>query len=164
MQTHKRFLSLLKWAFVFFAVAFMAIYFRTYALHGGLSLSFRSPGSIARDVVDQAMRAQVEKALAKNLPQVPGPERDHLVALQVERLKKEDSAQYKQAVQNVAAGIERTRHARQPYLLEADPYHFFSQTEHLLATGRIADVTRGGQYFQPLMRAPHGHWEPCLLH
>jgi len=164
MQTQNRFLPLLKWALVFFAIAFVAIYFRTYALHGGLSLSFRSPGSIARDVVDQAMKTQVERALVKNLPRVSGPERDQLVSLQIERLKKEEGAQYQQVVQNVAASIERTRHARQPYLLEADPYHFFSQTEHLLVTGRIASVTRGGQYFQPLMRAPHGHWEPCLLH
>ena len=164
MLTQNRFLPLLKWAWIFLAIAFLAIYFRTYALHGGLSLSFRSPEAIARDAVDQAMKEQVQKTLQKNLPKVSGPQRDQLVSLQIERLKKEEKAQYQQAVQNMAAGIEKTRHARQPYLLEADPYHYFYQTERLLATGRIADVRKAGQYFQPLMRAPHGHWEPCLLH
>ncbi len=164
MQIQNRFFPLLKWLVVFLAIVFMAIYFRTYVLHGGLSLSFRSPKSIARDVVDQAMMAQVQKALAKNLPQVPGPERDQLVSLRVEFLKKEEPTQYLQAVQNVAAGIERTRHGKQPYLLEADPYHYLYQTERLLSTGRIADIKKNGQYFQPLMRAPHGHWETCSLH
>jgi dolichyl-diphosphooligosaccharide--protein glycosyltransferase len=164
MQIQNRLIPFLKWMLVFLAISFLALYFRTYALHGGLSLSFRSPESIARDVVDQAMRTQVQKSLERDLPLISSSERDRLVSLRVQRLKEDDQAQYRQAIQNVAAGIEKTRHMRQPYLLEADPYHYLYQTERLLTTGRIADVKKGGQYLQPLMRAPHGHWEAYSFH
>ncbi len=164
MQIRNRLIPLLKWTLVFLVMAYGAVYFRTYMLHGGLALSFRSSQSLAREAVDQSMRSQIQKALEKNLPQIPAAERDLLVSLQVERLKKEDQAQYRQAVQNMADSIEKTRRARPRYLLEADPYHYLYQTERLLTTGRIADTQRGGQYLQPLMRAPHGHWEAYSLH
>lgn len=164
MQAKRSFIPFLKFFAVLFIIGFLAVYFRTYGVHGGPFLSFRSSEAIARDYVDRAMKAQIQSAIEKSDPRISSQEGERLALLQTERLKRENKDQYDQAVRSAEGSIEKKRHARQRYLLEADPYHYFYQTERLLETGRIADVKRAGQYLHPLMRAPHGHWEPYSLH
>ena len=50
------------------------------------------------------------------------------------------------------------------YLLESDPYDFYNLTENIVHTGRIAAVIKGSKYFNPLMCAPFGCWQPFTLH
>ena len=50
------------------------------------------------------------------------------------------------------------------YLLESDPYDFYNLTENIVHKGRIADVIKGSKYFNPLMGAPFGLWQPFTLH
>ena len=167
MQDRKRLFSFIRQALVFLAVGFLALYFRTYSFHGGPSLAFRSSESIARQIVDQGMKDQVRSALAKDLPQLSAPEKARLASLQIKRLKQTDQTAYENAVKSATLGIERLRYeriSRSRYLLEADPYHYYYQTERLLETGRIADLNKAGKSLQPLMRAPHGHWEVWSLH
>lgn len=156
--------SHLKFLVIFFVLGFLALYFRTYQIHGGPLISFRSSNSFARDVVDRAMKEQILNVIKKNESRLPPLEIERLAVLQVERLKNENHLQYEQAVRNAEAHIREKRNEKPKYLLEADPYHYFHQTERLFETGRIADVKRAGEYLQPLMRAPYGHWEPINLH
>lgn len=167
MQDRKHLFIFLKGALVFLAVGFLAIFFRTYSLHGGSLLPLRSSESIAREIVERGMRDQVGNALVKDLPQLSGSEKNRLADLQVKRLKQTEQASYENAVRAAAKDIDRVRYERSlgsRYLLEADPYHYFYQTERLLETGRISDINRGGKSLQLLMRAPHGHWEVWSLH
>ncbi|MBF0512318.1 MAG: hypothetical protein HQL13_08355, partial [Candidatus Omnitrophica bacterium] len=50
------------------------------------------------------------------------------------------------------------------YLLESDPYDFYNLTENIIAKGRIADTIKASKYFNPLMCAPFGMWQPFTLH
>jgi len=50
------------------------------------------------------------------------------------------------------------------YLLESDPYDFYNLTENIVKTGRIADIVKGSKYFNHLMCAPFGCWQPFTLH
>lgn len=164
MPAKRSFVASLRFWVALFVIGYLAIYFRTYSIHGGLSLSFRSADSIARELVDRALKTQIQGVIEKSDPRIPPQERERLALLQAERLKVENREQYEQTVRSAVRDIDQKRRARQRYLLEADPYHYFYQTERLLETGRIADVKKAGQYFHPLMRAPHGHWGTYSLH
>ena len=167
MQDRKRLFFFISQSLVFLAVGFLAVYFRTYSLHGGAFLAFRSSESMAHEIVDQGMKDQVWRALAKDLPQLSDPEKARLAGLQIKRLKQTEQASYESAVKKVMLNIDRARCERSlgtRYLLEADPYHYLYQTERLLETGRISDFNKAGKSLQPLMRAPHGHWEAWSLH
>ena len=167
MQDQKRIISFIRQALIFLAVGFLAVYFRTYALHGGVVQAFRSSESLGREAVDQGIKEQVTRTLARDLPQLSDSERARLAGLQIKRLKQTEKASYDDAVKNATRSIDKVRYERSlgsRYLLEADPYHYFYQTERLLETGRISDRYKAGKYLQPLMRAPYGHWEVWSLH
>jgi len=161
-----RFIFSLKMLVAFIAISLIAIYFRTYPLHGGIFLALRSSESIARGIVEEGMRGQIGAVFEQNFPQLSAEERGRLVYLQIERLKQENRAQYEEALRQTKAGVERARGTvrKMTYLLEADPYHYFYQAEKLLEEGPFKNPVKDGKIFQPLMRFPHGHWEPILLH
>lgn len=164
MRARRSLVPLLKFLGVFITIGLLSLYFRTYGVHGGPLLSFRSSHSIARDLVGRAMRTQIQNAIEKSEPRISPQERERLASVQAERLKLENKESYEQAVLNTARDIEKRRHARPRYLLEADPYHYLHQTERLLEGDRTARVRKAGQCFYPLMRAPHGYWGPCSVH
>lgn len=163
----ERLSALITKALIFLAVGFLAVYFRTYALHGGIDQMLRSPGSLGRAVVDQGIRDQLRNSLEKVFPKLDAREKARLADLQLTRLKRTEQASYENTVKKAVQEIDRTRYKRfstTRYLLEADPYHYLYQTERLLETGRISVLSKDGKYLQPLMRAPHGHWEVWSLH
>ena len=165
MRDPKRAFRFLKYSLVLFVIAFLAVYFRTYSLHGGPGIPFRSSASLARQLVDRGIRDQLRSSLQKQFPQISPSERERAVDLQVQKLKSADRANYEAAVKNALLNITRSRTGGgYHYLLEADPYYFFGQTEKLLETGRIADTRRDGKYLEPLREAPHGHWTEILFH
>jgi len=150
---------------ILLVLAFLAIYFRTYSLHGGPSVSLRSQDSIARQIVDRGLRAQVRSAVEKQFSKLPISERERLTDLQVQNLKSGDHENYERTVKSTLLNITNVRTGGgYHYLLEADPYYFFGQTEKLLQTGRIAELQRGGKYLEPLREAPHGHLTEILFH
>ncbi|HOW59982.1 MAG TPA: STT3 domain-containing protein [Candidatus Omnitrophota bacterium] len=165
MEFSKRTYSFLKSLLIILAISFLAIYFRTYSIHGGIAWLFRSTESEARRIVDQGLKTQLQDALKKSYPQLSDTARMQMAALQFEKVKINEHIQYENAVAKAKSNLDQTRRAgKRTYLLEADPYHYFYLTEQLLKTGHVSDTVRAGLSFQPLMRAPHGHWEPFLLH
>jgi dolichyl-diphosphooligosaccharide--protein glycosyltransferase len=162
MQDPKRTSFFMLKVLAFLVMAFLAVYFRTYSLHGGPSLS---PASLARQIVDRGIRDQVGLSLQKQFPQLSNSEREKMADLQARKLESEDRVHYEAAVKNALSNIRFSRTGGgYRYLLEADPYYFFGQTEKLLETGRIADTRREGKYLEPLREAPHGHWTEILFH
>jgi len=150
--------------FFFLLVAFLGVYFRTYSLHGGPRLAFRSSESLARDVVDRSMAGQIEAAIEKRSPGLSVPERKQLAELQIRRSRTEDRLKYEDAVRKAVSSVERARKGDYRYLLEADPYYFLRQTERLLDEGKDPRPRKGGKRLDWFMRAPHGHWSVFLLH
>jgi len=50
------------------------------------------------------------------------------------------------------------------YLLESDPYYFYYLTQNIVEHGRMAETIKGSKYFDPLMNAPWGFWQPMTYH
>jgi len=51
-----------------------------------------------------------------------------------------------------------------PYLLASDSYYYLSLTNRILEKGSISEFVRANKYFNELMLAPNGQWEPLSLH
>ena len=106
------------------------------------------------------------KEIVSEAPTMPPALANHLAEEKLNETLHKDN-------QKVMAVIEKTtiELANQPgappqkiYLLESDPYDFYNLTENIVNTGRIADVIKGSKYFNPLMCAPFGCWQPFTLH
>ncbi len=146
-------------------LAVLALFFRTYSLHGGPALIFRSSEGLAREAVDRRLGAQIRATLEKNLPELPTEERRKMAELQSQRLKVEDRSNYEAVVKKTVQNMDKMRSGEgYRYLLEADAYYFLLQTKKLLEKGRIAESYQGGRYMETSMRGPHGHWTVILLH
>lgn len=147
------------------AVSFLAIYFRTYAIHGGPSLQFGSPRTIARKVVENRIKDQLSKTRAQEIAGASALEREKILAELAKQGIQKDPAQYNAAIETVARSIPKgvPWDWRLKYLSEADPYHYLYQTEQVLETGQ-SGARKAGKVLNPLGLAPNGSWEPFLLH
>lgn len=164
MQDRQRLFFFIGQTFLFLAVAFLAVYFRTYSLHGGPSLAFRSSESLARDVIDRNVKGQVRETVMKNFPAMTVSEKERLIELQYQRLKSEASSDYEETVLKATSNLETARKNRYRYLLEADPYYFFRLTETLIEKSRISEFRKRGKFLDWFKRAPHGQWTVFLIH
>ena len=79
------------------------------------------------------------------------------------RTKKKKSAR---AIDELSQKLDRELpHSRKhPYLQEIDSYYYYSLTDNILKTGSIGPQIRGSKYFNPLMLAPSGYWDPLKIH
>lgn len=156
-----------KWT-VFLVIGILAIFFRTYSLHGGPFMMFRDSETMARELIDREMRGQIGSALEKKVPGISDADKKSWVDHQLRNLSEiGGDERYEAAVRRSEDLIERVRKENwlgPRYLLEADPYHYLYQVEKILTDGFLTENFRSGRYFHPLMRAPHGHWGEALLH
>ncbi|MFH0984088.1 MAG: STT3 domain-containing protein [Candidatus Omnitrophota bacterium] len=146
-------------------VSFFAIYFRTYAIHGGPFLHFGSPREIAKRVVENRIKDQLSKTPKREITEASEREREKKLAELAEQAIRKDPVQYNAAIETVAQSLSKgvPWSWRLKYLSEADPYHYLYQTEQVLETGQ-SGARRSWKVLSPLGMAPVGFWEPFLLH
>jgi len=146
-------------------VSFLAVYFRTYVIHGGPLLQFSSARTIAQKIVEARIIEQLSKTMGQEVPGASATERENQLTLLAKQEIQKDPVQYNAAVETVARGIIKPVPWvwRLKYLSEADPYHYLYQTEQVLETGQ-SGVRKSGKVLNPLGLAPVGSWEPFLLH
>ncbi len=146
-------------------LAGLAIYFRTYFLHGGPDYMFRSADNLARTSIDNAMTAQVLTQLKNEQPNAATDVLKKVADTKVKELKAKESEKYKQVVEDASKRLQKLKDgSNYRYLLEADGYYFLRLTERILKTGKIADEVKGGQYLDELKRGPKGSWTQISLH
>lgn len=159
---------------VFAAAAVLAagIYFRTYALHP--LRAGETPGVLARRAVEKSLSEQIRKAVDQEFSSISPEARQRLAEERARQIMEADKAGFEGAVRNAEESLRqnmpagpRARWASRSgrhYLLEADPYYFYYQTQKILETGRVSDQIKNGRFFNPLQSAPKGYWPPFNLH
>ena len=112
-----------KWA-VFLVIGILAIFFRTYSLHGGPFMMFRDSETMARELIDREMRGQIGSALEKKVPGISDADKKSWVDHQLRNLAETGGDErYEAAVRRSENLIERVREENwlgPRYLLEAD--------------------------------------------
>jgi len=99
-------------------------------------------------------------------PTMPPPLANQLAEEKLNATIHTDNHEFLAAIDRVTDGLMNQPGAppQKIYLLESDPFDFYNLTENIVNTGRIAEIIKGSKYFNPLMVAPFGYWQPFTLH
>lgn len=120
---------------------------------------------LATVVVHAHFKQQVQSYVESAYPGLSARQKDTLTQRNYRRLLRQDPTRIQQMIdegtqQLLANGLAKNT----GYLLEADSYHFYGLTEKIRDTGSLSTAVKAGRYFEPLMLAPEGKWEPFSLH
>jgi hypothetical protein len=112
------------------------------------------------------LRKKVDYLIDQRYPFLSTLEKKRLATTQFDKLVSEDSAKLRKAIYNTARQVEQTlpKTNKPPYLQASDSYYYYALTQKILETGKISQQIRGSKYFNDLMEAPLGYWEPLNLH
>jgi len=106
------------------------------------------------------------KQIVSQAPGMPPALADHLADEKLNETMHNENQKVMDMIDRVTVSLANQPGAgpQKIYLLESDPYDFYNLTENIVNKGRIADVIKGSKYFNPLMCAPFGAWQPFTLH
>ncbi len=121
--------------------------------------------SLAKEVVQNYWRQQIGQSIKATSPNLNNLQKKKLTELKTREFIKNNPQIINSMIENGITELSKNDAYRpNPFLLEADSYHFYGLTENILETGSISPKIKDGKYFNPLMLAPLGKWEPVSLH
>ncbi|MDE1920658.1 MAG: hypothetical protein KGJ09_04535 [Candidatus Omnitrophica bacterium] len=161
MNTKK--FKLWPWAAAWLILAVLSCYIRLWPLRAHLWDDSRDQATL---MVVYKIKQTFLQQILNAAPNIPAGIAENLAEQKLNETLHDQNQKVMAAIDKVTAGL-----ARQPgappekiYLLESDPYDFYYLTQNIVKTGRIAAVIKGSKYFNPLMCAPFGYWQPFTLH
>jgi dolichyl-diphosphooligosaccharide--protein glycosyltransferase len=152
------------WA-VFLLLLAVGVYFRTYEFHPQKVPSVQVYRSAAEKFVTEQIRQQIIHNLEAVAPGLSPSEKEKAATEKVREVLRADKENFDNAVEKLLLGMpkqEKPKYSRH-YLLEADPYHYFDQTQEILKTGAPGKI-KDNKYFDPMRVVPKGYWTPINLH
>ncbi|MFA5060343.1 MAG: STT3 domain-containing protein [Candidatus Omnitrophota bacterium] len=148
---------------IFLSSAAIGVYFRLYPFLNYTSSAASEKASL---LVVTRLKSATQHDIQKKFPQMPPSQQNQIAEEEFNKLVRKNKANVRLSIDKMAKEIDLTETDRDngPYLLEADPYYYFSLTRNIVRTGKIADTIKGSKYLNKLMLAPTEHWEPFTLH
>ncbi|OGX06701.1 MAG: hypothetical protein A2Z88_09490 [Omnitrophica WOR_2 bacterium GWA2_47_8] len=127
--------------------------------------SFESSEKAALYVIDQ-VRNRVINDIDRNAPNISPAEKNRLIKKNFDHIIKHEHRRVLDTIQQVAKTLDLKlqRTLNFPYLLASDSYYYLALTQTIAETGRLSEHIKGSKYFNPLMLAPLGFWEPINLY
>ncbi len=141
----------------------LGIYLRLYTLRNNVSHENTEKATLT---VINSLRNSAYQAVKKFNPALPEAQRQILAKKQFDAVLHNEAPQVRETIDRVALEIQaHDPSGKNPfYLPEADSYYYYNLTENIVKTGAISPKIKASKYFNPLMNAPHGYWEPLNLH
>ena len=111
-------------------------------------------------------RHEITAQVNRHLPDMPADQKEQLIQTRINELLHENPDQARRAIQRLARQLDRKdKTARRiPYLLASDSFYYLRQTQKIIEQGSVSSKIKGSKYFNEMMLAPEGHWEPLNLH
>ena len=98
-------------------------------------------------------------------PQIPLNIAERMAEEKLNETLRKESSKVREAIEKVNRQMFLASHKpANIYLLESDPFYFYYLTQNIVKHGRMADIVKGSKYFDPLMNAPFGFWQPMTYH
>lgn len=144
-------------------VSGLAIHLRLYTLEHHASNESEDRAAL---IVLGNIRKTVTDAVEKNDPRLPPLAKQQAIKQQFDLILRNEGPKVRQTIERVTKELEQQAPSgsRTFYLMEADSFYYYNLTENILRTGKLSEQIRGSKYFNPLMMAPEGYWEPLNLH
>jgi len=138
-------------------------YFRFYPLKTYASSGSSEKASL---LVIGNIRKSVAVAVERNFPNLPPLEKKKIIKEQFDNILRNEKDNVRDTIAKLSRNLDQGASPRRatPYLLASDSYYYYGLTEKILTTGKLSDKIKGSKYFNDLMAAPVGFWEPLNLH
>ncbi len=149
--------------FVAFIIAIsIGIYFRLYPI---TKYALGNDEEKATILVLSQLRNQVNAEINAKSPEMPAYQKEILSKKLFNELLSKNKDKIRDSISIVSKKIEnQVVDDNKKYLLASDSFYYYSLTNNLLKTGKIANKVKGSKYLNELMLAPLGHWEPLNFH
>ncbi len=159
-KKHKEFLV---YTFLWLIAVTVGINVRLYPLK---NFSTDETSTQASLLVLSRLKAQVTQQVELAYPQRSAQEKEIIAKKLLAELIHKEKAHLRESINKVATELQKSGRspAAKTYLLESDPFLYYGLTENILNTGKMSEQIKGSKYFNELMLAPKGHWEPLNLH
>lgn len=141
----------------------LGIYLRLYTLRNNVSHENAEKATLT---VINSIKNSAYKQVEKSNPALSPSEKQLLAKKQFDAILHTQGPKVRETIDRVARQIQdNDPSGKTPfYLPEADSYYYYNLTENIVTTGTISPQIKASKYFNPLMNAPHGYWEPLNLH
>jgi len=151
------------WAVAWLILAILSCYIRLYPLRSHMWDDARDQATLL--VIYHIKQTLLQQIMAE-APNMPPALANNMAEEKLNETIHTQNQKFKEAIEKTSISLADQPGAppQRIYLLESDPYDFYNLTENIVKTGRIADTIKGSKYFNPLMRAPFGLWQPFTLH
>jgi len=151
------------WIAAWLLLAILCTYIRLYPLRSHMWDDAHEQATIL--VIYHIKQTFLQQILSQQ-PTMSPALANHLAEERLNETLRTENQKVTQAIEKgtIALASQPGAGAQKIYLLESDPYDFYNLTENIVAHGRIADTIKGSKYFNPLMCAPFGCWQPFTLH
>ncbi len=141
----------------------LGIYLRLYTLRNNVSHENTEKATLT---VINSIKNSAYQTIKKTNPTLTEAQKQILAKKQFDAILHNDAPKVRETIDRVARQIQdHDLSGKNPfYLPEADSYYYYNLTENIVTSGKISTQIKGSKYFNPLMNAPHGYWEPLNLH
>jgi dolichyl-diphosphooligosaccharide--protein glycosyltransferase len=152
-----------QWAAAWLILAILSCYIRLYPLRSHMWDDAHEQATLL--VIYHIKQTFLQQILSE-APNMPPALANHMAEEKLNETIHTDNQKFKEAIEKTTIALAHQPGAapQKIYLLESDPYDFYNLTENIVNKGRIADIIKGSKYFNPLMCAPFGFWQPFTLH
>ena len=156
-------LKLWPWVVAWLLLAILSTYIRLYPLRSHMWDDAHERATL---LVIYNIKQTFLKQILSQMPTMPPPLANHIAEEKMNETLHTENQKVTEAINKVTLLLANQPDAGEQkiYLLESDPFDFYNLTENIVAHGRIADRIKGSKYFNPLMCAPFGCWQPFTLH
>ncbi|MCB9757464.1 MAG: hypothetical protein H6753_03460 [Candidatus Omnitrophica bacterium] len=155
--------TILSFLLIWVLASGLGIYLRLYTLQNNVNHDTEEKATI---LVLNNLRRAINQGIEKANPSLAAAQKQKLAKHQFDLTLRQQSLKVKESIRQAAQQLDEKTPAsdKKFYLLASDSYYYYNLTENILNTGKISDKIQGSKYFNPLMNAPNGYWEPLKLY
>lgn len=154
---------ILLFIFIWALASGLGLYLRLYTLRNNVPHEIEEQATIR---VIKNLRMTINQQVEKANPTLSPVEKQRIAKQQFDQILHDEKQNVRDAIAQATRQLSKdVPPEKNPfYLPEADSYYYYNLTENILETGKISEKIHGSKYFNALMNAPHGYWEPLNLH
>ena len=153
--------AFLPWLLTGLFVLSVGLFFRLYPLTHNVAADAYEKSTI---LVLNRIRDVVAQQIDRQFPDMPAYEKEALVKKQFDEILRKDKDKVRKAFDDLGLKILEQEGGEKHYLQESDSYYFLALTQNVLDRGAISPEVKGSKYFNNLMLAPLGFWQPNTWH